>query len=420
MKKRIKLTWIGLIVFFAFVVFGWFLGSTLNKLETKNEKKEVQVEKVNVNDYYNNYVITTSEIDVFSIVNGEFIKVGKINNNVELELDGIVNDYFKLKGFFDEYYISYKNLNKIDSVTILDERYKKYVPFKEKIVTNDITNFYDENNNLVYSFNKSFEFGILIKDYDRYGIIFNEKLFYINKDDVKDTIYDDDIGGSNTEGIAVLNYHFFYNDKVSGEYDKCNQIICSSLTQFRSHLDYIKNNGFFTPTMKELEMYIDGKIMLPKSVVITIDDGWRAVMGIELLTEYKLNATMFLVTSWYDVKKFKTDYVEVHSHTHDMHNAGDCPSGQGGGIQCLDEEFILNDLKTSSEKLNGSKVFCYPFYEYNDYSISMLKKAGYTMAFAGQSYINNNLVKVGSNKYKLPRFVIYSYTTVDNLKNYLN
>ena len=41
--------------------------------------------------------------------------------------------------------------------------------------------------------------------------------------------------------------------------------------------------------MKELELYIDGKLQLPKSVVITIDDGWRSKLGIELLNEYKLN-----------------------------------------------------------------------------------------------------------------------------------
>ena len=48
----------------------------------------------------------------------------------------------------------------------------------------------------------------------------------------------------------------------------------------------------------------------------------------------------------------------------------------------------------------------YPFYEYNDYSIEILKKSGFTMAFAGWTSKNNNLVIVGSDKFRLPRYPI--------------
>ena len=55
-----------------------------------------------------------------------------------------------------------------------------------------------------------------------------------------------------------------------------------------------------------------------------------------------------------------------------MHKQYVCPGGQGGGIKCLPEATIQEDLKKSSEVLDGSKVFCYPFYEYNDYSRTQL------------------------------------------------
>ena len=44
--------------------------------------------------------------------------------------------------------------------------------------------------------------------------------------------------------------------------------------------------------MKELEMYIDGEIQLPKSVVLTIDDGWRADMGSNIMAEYGLSVVL--------------------------------------------------------------------------------------------------------------------------------
>jgi len=99
-----------------------------------------------------------------------------------------------------------------------------------------------------------------------------------------------------------------------------------------------------------------------------------------------------------------------------MHKAGDCPYGQGGGIQCLSEEYIQNDLKKSREKLNNTTYFCYPFYEYNNYSISQLKKAGFTMAFAGY-YANRQLkASPGIDKYQIPRYVISNTTTVNQIK----
>lgn len=387
----------------------------LEEVEVVNDKEKV----ANVSLYYNNYVITTDNKSIYMKQGDSYVKVGNVYSGIELSLNGIVDNYFKIDNLDDDYYINYEDLDKIDSLTEVNNRYENYVSFGEKIITNDITNFYDEEK-LIYTIDKSFEFVILVKDGDRYGIVYNNRLLYIKSDDIAKIVVDESVGGTNTKGIGVLNYHFFYDEEVDGESSKCNQDICVSKSQFKIHLDYIKDNNFFTPTMNELEMYIDGKIQLPKSVVITIDDGWRAELGIKMLTDYKLNATMFLVTSWYDPKNFKTDFVEVHSHTDNMHNIGECPYGQGGGIQCLDKDIIINDLKTSSNKLNGSTVLCYPFYEYNDFSIEALKEAGFTMAFAGESFNSDNLVKVGSNKYKLPRFVVVNYTTMSDLKNYLN
>ena len=101
-----------------------------------------------------------------------------------------------------------------------------------------------------------------------------------------------------------------------------------------------------------------------------------------------------------------------------MHNQGECPGGQGGAIKCFEKEKLLNDLKTSRDKLNGTTVIAYPFYEYNNYSIEMLKEAGFEMAFVGESSWSDNLVHVGSNKYTLPRFVMVNYTTLSDLDRY--
>ena len=167
-------------------------------------------------------------------------------------------------------------------------------------------------------------------------------------------------------------------------------------------------------------MYIDGKIQLPKSVYITIDDGVSNQVGLELLTEREVYATVFLITSWFDPSTYyHSEYIELHSHGDNLHEQYRCSEGrQGGAIQCEDKDKLLADLTLSREKLGGSTVFAYPFYEYNDYSISVLKEAGFTMAFIGESSYSDNLVKVGMNKFKLPRFVMVNYTTKNDLKTY--
>ncbi len=402
------------------VVMSLLLIGGLSFLTFKNNllKKPIEEEKENKPEIVlSNNVISTQNVVLYTKNDDDFIESGKVSKDVYLSLDNKENNFYKVTNLDKDYYVKGDGLKDSEVVTY-DTRYKNYIVFNSNVVINDTLDLYDENNALIFSLKGDFSLPIYIKDNDRYGVEFAGRILYVKSDSCK-IIENYNTDAVNTKGIGALNYHFFYDDSIAEERSDCNQEICASKTQFKEHLDYIKNNNFFTPTMKELEMYIDGKIQLPKSVVITIDDGWRVDLGIKMLEEYQLNATLFVITSWYDPQIFKSPYVEIHSHSDSMHDGGVCPTGQGGGIQCLPKETILNDLKTSSDKIGGSTVFCYPFYEYNDYSISVLQEAGFTLAFAGESSHSDNLIKVGSNKYKLPRFVVVDYTTMTDFANYL-
>lgn len=401
------------IIFLLFLIICFLVGCSICYVSnTKKNNHESKSTFINLNDY----VLSTDEVILYVKEGDKYKKGGKVGKNVILHIEKY-GEYYKVINLDDDYYVKTDNLENTDSVREeSDLRYKNYVAFNYNIKTSDKTSFYDDKGNLVYQFNKGYSLPIIIKEDGNYGVEFLDRLLYIHDGKMIDSNNTDT---NNTPGIAVLNYHFFYDESNPEDRAKCNQVICASKKQFQEHLDYIKENGYFTPTMEELDMYIDGKIQLPKSVVITIDDGWRADIGTKMLGDNGLNGTLFLITGSYDPNAYSNDYVEIHSHSDNMHNQGDCPVGQGGGIQCLDEEFILNDLKTSSEKLGGSKIFCYPFYEYNDYSISMLKKAGFVMAFAGEKANSDNMVHVGSDKYSLPRFVIVNYTSMVDFKNYL-
>lgn len=388
------------------------------QIRLNNIKKEQEIIN-NISNHYNEFVITNKESNLYNS-NNEII--GIIGKNVSLSLDNtLINKdtkYFKVKDFEDTY-INYNDVEKLDNVVTYDDRYKNYIVFNENIITKDITSFYDKDNNLIYKFNNTFNLPIIIKDNNRYGVEFNNRLLYINSDDVVETKYNYNTSLSNSSGVGIFNYHAFYDETNIEDKKSCNTQICHSKAQFKTHLDYFKEHNILTLKMEELEYYIDGKIQLPKSILITIDDGGRTEIAVNMLTEYKMYATIFLITSWFDPETYyKTDYIELHSHGHNLHNGGDCPGGQGGAIKCLPKETLLADLKESSRVLGGTKYFCYPFYEYNNYSISILKEAGYTMAFTGE--YGDMLTKVGTNKYKIPRFVIMTHTTIKDIDEYLN
>ena len=410
------ITIILLIVAIAFVtnkIHNDKINNTLIKEEAKKEE---------ILSHYNIYVKTNKETILY---NEDEEEIGRIGNNVELSLENIdiTNEtkYFNISDFDKKYYIKYADVLKIDELSRVDDRYKSYIVFNENVVTDDNTSFYDEEDNLIYDFNLSFDLPIIIKDDDGYGVEFNNRLLYVKKEDVKEIRPSNNTDLHNASGIGVLNYHAFYDENDNEARANCTSSICHSKAQFKMHLDYFKDNNILTLKMKEVEMYIDGKINLPKSVLITIDDGDRTSIAVDMLTEYKMYATIFLITSWYDASNYyKTDYVELHSHSDNMHDVGVCPMGQGGAIQCLEEKKIQADLKATREKLNNTTYFCYPFYEYNEYSIKMLKQAGFTMAFIGESSYSDNLVHVGSDKFRLRRFVIVTYTTMNDLRGYFN
>ena len=326
-KKSInkgKLTLVILVLIVLLGVIGYFINLGMVSLKKEDIIREI-------NSHYNDFVKTNKECKLYDKDDNE---VGTVGKGVELSLDkeNITSDtkYFKVTTFGEEYYIRYQDVDKIEKLSEVSDRYKNYIVFNENIITNDDTSFYDRDDNLVYTLNESFNLPIIIKDDNKYGVEFNDRLLYIKKDDVKEIRSSENTDKKNSSGIPVLNYHFVYEDD-----DKtCNEVICHSASQIKEHFSYIRDNEFFTPKMEELEWYIDKKIQLPqKSVVITFDDGTKAEVAKKYVNEYKINATLFLITSWFSKEQFESEYLEVHSHGDNIHNGGLCKGGQGGEIK---------------------------------------------------------------------------------------
>ena len=415
--KKVFLLFVLIIVLVFFPLMIKKRGDIEKKLLLEEEKQLVKT----IKGHYNQYVITNDVSKLYKLIDDSYIEYGEINKGVTLELSNLNIDkdteYFHIEDL--DLYIPYVFLTPIDKF-IKDNRYINYIPFNSSVRTNNKIKFYDEDDNYLYSIYEQKEFPIIVKDSDRYGVVFNDNLLYIHSDDVLEVYNNENTTLKFKNRIKVLTYHFIYNQEVN----TCSQSICQSFEMFESHLKYIRENDFFTLKLNELEMFLDGKINIPeKSIVITIDDGTILDDGIvDLIEKYQANVTIFVITGrGIDLERLKSNYIDFESHTDNMHNAYEC-SGygmQGGGILCLPEEQVLNDLKTSQEKLGGSKYFAYPFFDFNARAIELLKKAGFTMAFIGQYDTDGFSYPLVTDKFKVRRKTIFSDITLNEFISYL-
>lgn len=210
--------------------------------------------------------------------------------------------------------------------------------------------------------------------------------------------------------IAVLNYHFFYDSNT----EACNETICISTNNFKKQLAYLKENNYKTLTMAEFNDWMDGKINLPKkSVLITVDDGAHGTYTHlpQILEEYQMHATLFLITGWWPVDRYRSSYLEIESHGNELHHNNYCDtSGCGYKTLKLSKEEIKSDLQTSISIIGSNLAFCYPFYQTNSNLVQAVKESGFKLAFVG----GNKKATRSSNKYYIPRYVVYKNTSLNS------
>lgn len=382
------------------------------KVTEKKEVKELQEVINEVKENYNEFAIANKNATLYS---KEGKKIGTITKGVNLELEALPennkSELLKLK--YSNLYINYKDIEKSQQVSE-NKRYKNYIPFNESISANQTVNLHVDEEKY-YTLDLKEELPIIIKEDDKYYVEYDNKLLYINKNDNIKISQNQNNSADIAKAVAVLNYHFVIDE--SQEASKCSpRSICHPEKQFDEHMKYIKENNIFTITMKELEMFHDSKINLPaKSVAITIDDGWFVSRTITIINKYETMATLFLIGSLASPSDYSSPYLEIHSHTWNLHNVSTCSEGRSP-LLCYDKNKIVEDLKQSRESLNGTTYFCYPFYEYNDNAISALKEAGFTMALTG----GERKATKNDDKFKIPRYVISNETTVNDLKKIID
>jgi peptidoglycan/xylan/chitin deacetylase (PgdA/CDA1 family) len=202
--------------------------------------------------------------------------------------------------------------------------------------------------------------------------------------------------------IPVITYHDFVEDIPTNNMQINKEI-------FEKEMKYLSKMKYKSLKLKDIECFIENKCKLPKkSVLITMDDGWKSELEIAapILKKYNLNAVIFYLGENYDgknsnfmskedLKKLKEEYpnIEIASHSYSLHY---------DEAYKLNQEDITKDIK-KMKKIIDSKYYAYPNGLYKEEYIQALEKENYSLAFTfGQNYTHRKLTK-NDNKYELPR-----------------
>lgn len=205
--------------------------------------------------------------------------------------------------------------------------------------------------------------------------------------------------------IAVLTYHDFTN----GEPENSMQI---NKDTFEEEMKYLYDHHYHTLTLEDIECFIEKSCKLPKkSVLITIDDGWKSELEIAapILKKYHLNATIFYIGENYDghnenfinledIQLIKEEYpnIEIANHSFSLHFED---------AYLLEKDQLLEDMNIMKE-IHDSKYYAYPYGRYSNQYIEALKEAGYSLAFGFGPDENHRKLTQEDNRYALPRLNI--------------
>jgi len=169
--------------------------------------------------------------------------------------------------------------------------------------------------------------------------------------------------------------------------------------KFESQIKWIKDNGFNVIPLQNAVEYLQGnRSSLPnKSVVITVDDGWKSAYTYlaPIIKKYNIPVTLFIypqtisegknAMTWDELRELhQTGLFDIQGHTYSHPNFKH--EKRGRSVISYDN-FVKRELvdskKILEDKLNKQvTLLAWPFGIYDKDLEQKAKQAGYVMAFS--------------------------------------
>ncbi|MGC9851244.1 polysaccharide deacetylase family protein [Escherichia coli] len=198
-------------------------------------------------------------------------------------------------------------------------------------------------------------------------------------------------------GLSVLTYHHILRDEENTRFRHTSTT--TSVRAFNNQMAWLRDRGYATLSMVQLEGYVKNKINLPaRAVVITFDDGLKSVSryAYPVLKQYGMKATAFIVTSRIKRHPQKWNPKSLQFMSRSEHN-------------------ILFDFARSRRALAQFNphvwYLSYPFGGFNDNAVKAANDAGFHLAVTTMK----GKVKPGDNPLLLKRLYILRTDSLETM-----
>jgi peptidoglycan/xylan/chitin deacetylase (PgdA/CDA1 family) len=189
--------------------------------------------------------------------------------------------------------------------------------------------------------------------------------------------------------IPILTYHRFAQD--------CPSPLCMPTAAFREQMRYLKDNRYHVLTADELLGFVQHRRALPpKSVLITIDDGYRSVYEVAypILREYGFSAVVFIYTelidvapvalTWGQLAEMRRNGFTVGSHT--VHHSDLTVPREGESkaeFAARVEDELVGSKRILDRRLGQDTwLLAYPYGNYDSKVVASSRQAGYKLAMS--------------------------------------
>jgi len=196
---------------------------------------------------------------------------------------------------------------------------------------------------------------------------------------------------TNVCDVVCLVYHRFGDSR----YPSTN----TSEAAFEKHLKYLSDNGFKSYTVSGL---INEPAVInndEKKVLITVDDGFSSFMdkGLPLLEKYNMKATVYVNTesvgwsdylTWEQLKEINAKGIGIGSHSHQHKYFLNVP--EDGRADVFEKDLLKAESFFEEHLGFVPKTYAYPYGEFSEAMVDILRKHNYQIAFAQKSGVMSN------------------------------
>ena len=366
------------------------------------------------------YMQTTEDAAIWARVGNKTMTVGNLRAGQIIAIEPDVEDYYTFSFGFGKGFIDKGHLEPVQGKQRVEDGLGDLnKPLSnQNLVTWKDTPVYDAPDIGSAPFGtlaENLRYPVINKLKDRlnqtwYQIRIGERLAYISALDAQPD-----------NGIPVITYHHILRDEENTRFRHTSTT--TSVRAFSNQMTWLRDMGYTTLTMYQLEDYVHNRANLPaRAVVITFDDGLKSVSryAYPILKQYGFKATAFIITSrikrhpqkwapkslqFMSVSELEAikDIFDFQSHTHFLHRVD---AHRRPILLSRSYHNILFDFERSRRALaqfNPHVLYLsYPFGGYNATAVQAASDAGFHLAVTTVK----GKVKPGDNPFLLKRLYI--------------